>query len=134
MRPADLIVGPFRERDSVRISATVVDNAVPPAPIPGSALLTATLTLYSEQFITDSDGAVTYPIINGRDHSDIKSAIDANGALAVILGPNDMAMVDLNDSPMEYHRALIEWTWPTAQRGSYELRIVVRDVEKVPAS
>jgi hypothetical protein len=122
MRAPDSQVGPFRERNSVVLRGTFVDNATPPAPIPGTALTTATLTLYSEK---------TAAIINGRDHVDIKGNVDAQGRLVLPLDPADTAIVD-GQSP-EYHRALLEWSWmaTTLQRGSWEIRIIVRDVTLV---
>lgn len=123
LRNPDSTLGPFRERDTVVLRATVLDNQVPPQPIPGSALTTATLTLYSEK---------TSGIINGRDHVDIKANVDAQGKLVFPLAPADMAIV--NGQSPESHRALIEWTWNpagTVQRGSWEIRIIVRDVNLV---
>lgn len=127
LRNPDSTVGPFREQDSVVLRATMMDNATPPQAIPGTALQTATFTLYSEK-------RPTAGIINGRDHVDIKGKIDAQGHLVFPLDPADMAIVD-GQSP-EYHRALIEWTWNngTVQRGSWEIRIIVRDVNLVASS
>lgn len=123
LRPPDSTVGPFRERDSVVLRATIMDNAVPPVAIPGTALTTVTFTLYSEK---------TRAIINARDHVNIKPNVNAQGLLVFPLDQADLAIVDGQSE--EYHRALIEWTWSTGQRGSWEVRIVVRDVNLVPAA
>jgi len=129
LRSPDATIGPFREKNSVVLTAIVLDNSNPPVPIPGPSLSTATFTLYSE--------AEGFAIINSRDHVDIKSNIDANGVLTLPLHVNDLAIVDdhtdAEDDEVvtEYHRALFEWSWPTGRQGSYEIRIVVRDVNKV---
>lgn len=119
----DSVVGPFREEDSVVLRATLMDNAEPPVAIPGSALDTATLTLYLEK--------APFPIINGRDGSNIKTSIDEQGRLVLPLAPADMAIQATTPVATEYHRALIEWTWNGGQRGSWEVRIIVRDVTHV---
>lgn len=123
LRKPDTTVGPFRDRDSAELTMTFVDNT--DTPIPGASLLTATLTLYSEE---DDD----LTIINSRDHVDILSFIDANGVFTFALDQDDMAIQE-DDLLIERHRALIEWTWPLGQRGSYEIRIVISNVAKVPA-
>jgi len=123
LRKPDTTVGPFRENDSAELSMTFIDNTE--TPIPGSALLTATLTLYTEE---DDD----LTIINSRDHVDILSMIDEDGVFTFALDPEDMAILE-DDLLIERHRALIEWTWPLGQRGSYEIRIVVSNAAKVPA-
>lgn len=121
----DSTIGPFRERDTVVIRATVQDNANPPVAIPSSALVSVTFTLYSE--IPSGTGSPpTYPIINGRDHVDIKSNVDAQGKLTLELTAADMAI--LSNRSEEPHRALIEWVWNVDKRGSWEIRILVRDV------
>lgn len=124
----DSTVGPFHERDTVLITGLVKDNDTPPNPIPGASLVSATLTLYSEQV---GNTAPTYPIINARDHFDIKPNINAFGELALTLTQADMALVDTPTVATEYHRALIEWVWNVDKRGSHEIRIVIRDVPKV---
>jgi hypothetical protein len=124
LRNPDSTVGPFREQDSVILTATFLDNTG--VPIPGSSLTTATFTLYSE---TDP-----FDIINSRDDFDIKALVNGSGVLTLPLDPADMAIVEDHSTDgvvTEYHRALIEWTWPSGQRGSWEIRIVVRDVNKV---
>jgi hypothetical protein len=110
----------------VILRATVQDNSVPPQAIPGEDLTTATFTLYTER----STGLVPYAIINGRDHVNIKDQIDAQGQLTLTLTAEDMAIVDGKSE--EFHRALIEWAWASSQRGSWEVRIIVHNVHRVP--
>jgi hypothetical protein len=123
LRKPDTTVGPFREQDSAQLTMVFVDGD--DVPIPGSSLTTATLTLYSE----DDD---EYAIVNSRDHVDILGSIDESGVLTWDLASADMAIFD-DELVTERHRALIEWTWGDAQRGSYEIRIVVKNLQKVPA-
>ena len=99
-----------------------MDNANPAVAIPGPSLDTMTLTLYNEK---------TGLVINARDHVNIKANVDIAGALAFTLLAADMAIIDTAKAE-EYHRALIEWTWNTTQRGSWEIRIIVQNVNKVP--
>lgn len=129
MRNPDSTIGPFRERDTIVIRAQVQDNANPPVAIPGASLVSATLTLYSE--IPSSVGPPpVYPIINGKDHVDIKPNINAQGLLSLELSAADMAI--LSGRSEENHRALIEWVWNVDKRGSWEIRILVVDVYEVP--
>lgn len=120
LRAPDITVGPFREANTIVVHATFMDNTG--AAIPGFALETATLTLYSE--------LDPYPIINSRDHVDILGSVDDDGELALTLTALDMAII--HGLPSEYHRALIEWTWNSgAGSGSYEVRIVVANLNLV---
>jgi hypothetical protein len=127
LRSPDSTLGPFRERDTPVLRATVVDNSVPAVPIPGASLDTMTLTLYNER-----PTAGVYTIINSRDHVDIKANVNGAGEVAFQFVQADMAILDTTKSE-EYHRCLIEWTWNTTQRGSWEIRIIVQNVNKVPA-
>jgi hypothetical protein len=122
LRAPDSTLGPFRERDTPVLRATVVDNTLPAVPIPGASLDTMTFTLYNEK---------TGLVINSRDHVDIRSSVNASGELAFPLTIADMAIIDTTKAE-EYHRALIEWTWNTTQRGSWEIRLIVQNVSKVP--
>ena len=122
LRTPDSTLGPFRERDTPVLRATVMDNANPAVAIPGASLDTMTLTLYNEK---------TGLVINSRDHVNIKANVDGAGALAFTLLAAEMAIIDTTKAE-EYHRALIEWTWNTTQRGSWEIRIIVQNVNKVP--
>lgn len=129
MRNPDSTIGPFRERDTVVIRAQVQDNAIPPVAIPGASLVSATMTLYSE-IPTSVGPPPVYPIINGRDHVDIKPNINAQGQLTLELAAADMAILSTRSE--ENHRALIEWVWNVDKRGSWEVRILVVDLYKVP--
>ena len=122
LRTPDSTLGPFRERDTPVLRATVMDNSVPAVPIPGPSLDTMTFTLYNER---------TLLIINSRDHVDIKASVNEAGELEFPLVIADMAIIDTTKAE-EYHRALIEWTWNTTKRGSWEIRIIVQNVNKVP--
>lgn len=121
LRTPDTTVGPFRERDSITLTATVRDNAG--TAIPGASLDTMTLTLYSEHA----------PDTLIRDHIDVKSEVSAAGVLTHTFTSADMTIVDV-DELTEYHRALLEWTFSAgAKRGSWEVRIVLRNVYHVNA-
>lgn len=119
LRDPDATLGPFRERDTVIVTATVQDNLG--AAIPGSALTSITYTLYSEKTLT---------AINSRDHVNALSLVSVLGVLTIELIPADMAIVD--GKLEEYHRILIEWIYATSRRGSYEIRVIVQDEKKVP--
>lgn len=121
LRLPDTSVGPYREKNSIVLHAVLMDNASPPAVIPGTALVSATLTLYLER--------APNSIINGRDHVDIKPNVNGQGVLTFPLSAADMAIIVAQ--PEEYHRALIEWVWNVDQRGSYEIQIRVQDVNLV---
>lgn len=118
----DSTVGPFHQLDSVVLRAIVQDNSVPPVAIPGASLVSMTFTLYSEHG--------TQAIINSRDRVDIKANVSALGVLSLPLAQADLAIVD--GQALEYHRALLEWVWNTTSRGSWEIRIAVRDISRVP--
>jgi hypothetical protein len=121
------VFGPFREHDSIVIRGTLMDNAATPAAIPGSALVSCVFTLYSSLTI---DGVTTYPIINNRDHVDIKTKVNESGVLTLPLTTEDMSIDHVVGT--ENHRtALIEWVWNVDQRGSWEIQLQVRDVNLV---
>lgn len=122
LRQPDSTVGPFREGNSVILRATLMDNAEPAAAIPNTALVSCTLTLYSETPVNGS-----YPMI--LDHVDIKPNISAQGALTYTIEADKMAIV--SGQAQEYHRALLEWVWNVDKRGSWEIRIRVVDVNLV---
>lgn len=124
LRKPDATIGPFREQTSVVLRATLMDTSDPPVAIPGASLNAATLTLYDE--------ADPFDIINSRNRVDILSNIDTDGVLTFEFTPTDMLIQD-DDELMENHRALIEWTYSTTKQGSFEIRIVVQNVLKVPA-
>jgi hypothetical protein len=121
LRLPDSHLGRFREQDTPILRATVSDNSVPAAAIPGSALSTMTLTIYDEH---------TQAIVNARDHVDIKSNVDESGQLVFRLTEDDMAMVTPTRRT-EQRRCLLEWTWATNQRASWEAQFVIENVAKV---
>lgn len=122
LRTPDSELGPFRERDTQTLVATVADESG--AGIPGADLATLTWTLYLEKS--------PYAIINSRDHVNAKADVDVNGLLTIELTQDDMQMI--LSKVAENHRMLIEWTWVDgiAKRGSWEIRIMMENVEKVP--
>lgn len=121
LRTPDAYLGTFRERDTPTLRANVLDNSVPPAAIPGSALITATLTIYDEH---------TAAIINGRTQADIKPNISEAGALAFELDEEDM-VIHTPTRRRERRRLLIEWTWDVDKRGSWEGQLVIENVAHV---
>jgi hypothetical protein len=120
LRDPDLTIGPYRERDTVFLTAMVRDNLN--VAIPGTSLDSAVYSLYLEKS--------PYTIINGRDKVNCVTSIDANGLLTMELSQADMAIVD--GKLEEFHRLLFEWIWNTDKRGSYEIRVIVSNVVKVP--
>lgn len=121
MRAPDAFLGTFRERDTPTLRATVLDNDVPPAAIPGSALGTATLTIYDEH---------TEEIINSRSNVDIKPNISEAGALAFELEEEDMVILTPTRK-RERRRLLVTWTWDVDKRGSWEGQLVIENVTLV---
>jgi len=124
----DTTIGPFRERNSVVLRGVVMDAQDPRVPVPGSSLSSAVMTLYAE----DDD----HTIINGQDHVDIAPYVDEEGNLELVLGSDDMVILDDTET-YEYHRALLEWAWsdgsPTVlYAASWEVRIIVRNMNAVP--
>jgi len=124
----DHTIGPKREGNSVVLRAVVMDAQDPRVRIPGSSLLSATMTLYGE----DDE----HTIINSQDHADISGLVDEDGNLEIVLNADDMAILD-DANIYEYHRALLEWSWsagsPSAvYTASSEIRIIVRNVNAVP--
>lgn len=141
MRAPDFTVGPYRERNTTVIRATIQDLSDPPIPVPGSLLVTLTWTLYSEHG--------TQAIINSRDHLSIVTEVDESGELTLLLETLDMAIVDAEarateaipaTTVMEYHRILLEYSWLQTGFGSpapvgeasAEIRVIVRDLNLVP--
>lgn len=121
MRAPDAYLGSFRERDTPTLRASVRDNSVPPAAIPGSALGTATLTIYDEH---------TQAIVNNRSAVDIKPNISEAGALEFELEEEDMVIVTATRK-RERRRILIQWTWDVDKRGSWEGQLTIENVAHV---
>ena len=122
LRVPDSFLGRFRERDTPVLRAMVKDNSATPVAIPGSSLDTMTLTMYDE---------ATSAIVNARDHVDVKANVDGNGLLTFQLTTADMAILAATKS-LEQRRILLEWTWDTTKRGSWEIQFIVVNLLKVP--
>jgi len=120
LRTPDTSLGVWPERTTRKLTATVQDENGDA--IPGSALTTMTMTLYSEHDLA---------IVNSRDDTDIKASVSEVGGLSLLLTPDDMQI--LNDALLdERHRLLIEWEYAAGREGRHEFQIVVSNVAKVP--
>jgi hypothetical protein len=115
----------IKERATTRIAGVLTEEDGV-TPMPGSELLTFTLTVY------DADTAQTLII----DHRNIlnanNGAVDEDGAFVILLAPADVP-IRTATLPYERHTALLEWTWggdPT-KYGREELVLVVRNLAKV---
>lgn len=117
---------PQMEGASGRYTATVTDETG--ATLPGSLLLTLTLTLYA------LDTART--IINARD---AQSVLNMNGVavsddpidnLVWTIAPADNPILN-DDLPIETHVARFDWTWATGKVGRHELKLAVRNLVRV---
>ena len=120
LRKPDSSLGTWPEESTRLITATVQDENGDA--IPGSALTSITMTLYSEH-----DQA----IINSRDDVDISSSVSEAGVLSLVLTADDMAIQD-DDLLEERHRLLIEWEYNSGRKGRHEMQIVVSNMAKVP--
>lgn len=121
LRTPDIVLGRFRERNTLVLRATVTDNSDPPQAIPGSALAAITLTMYDER---------TLDVINERSQVDVKANVDENGDFAFELTEDDMTILDPSRKT-ERRRILLEWTWDVDKHASYEMQFVVENVAKV---
>lgn len=121
LRVPDLFLGRFRERDTPILRATVQDNSVPAVPIHGSALNALSLTIYDEH---------TQDIVNSREQVDIRTNVNESGALEFPLTEEDMVILHPSRKS-ERRRILLEWTWDTTQRASYEMQLVIDNMLKV---
>lgn len=119
------ILGPINERSSARYTATLTDETG--APIDGTALDTATLTLYDK---------LTGTAINSRTAQNVKNtngvSISAQGALVWVLTPADNAI--LGSGAIEEHVALFQVTWGggSAKACPHAVTILVRNLDKLP--
>jgi hypothetical protein len=115
------ILGPINERTSARYTATLTDETG--APIDGTALDTATLTLYD---------VATEAVINSRSAQNVKNTngvtISALGALVWVLSPADNAIV--GTGAIENHVALFTFTWggTGAKACTHDVTIRVRNL------
>lgn len=94
--------------------------------LPLAELVSCALTLYVRG---------TETIINGRDHQSVLNinggTVDVGGALAIRLGPGDMAAIQ--DRPREWHVALIEYSWEGgAQESAHEVVFQLRNLRHRP--
>lgn len=119
MSARTIIDGVFAEGGSAVLTATVQDNASPPAAIPGGSLTTLTWTLYDERSDT---------IINSRDAVDAKASVDAQGLLTLALDAADMVIVK-DRALEERHVVLVEWTWNGGdESGAHEIVFTIRNM------
>jgi hypothetical protein len=113
---------PKVEGATALIEGKLVD--APGDPIDGTALTTLTLTLYDE----DTD-----EIINSRDDSDIKNtgggSVDASGNFSLLLAPADMP-IQTSSKRREQHIALVEWSYPTGNKGAQEFAFTVVNLHR----
>jgi len=93
--------------------------------IPGTSLASCTLTLYD----VATDG-----IINSRDAEDISANVDGEGALELILHPEDNPIVTAGAAgTKERHVALLHFTWASNPEGRWqEIQIDVVRIHRVP--
>lgn len=125
LRTPDITFGPYPEKTTRVLTATVKDENG--TAIPGTSLTTMTYTLYDEDTRTASGAG----IINSRTGIDCKASVSAAGLLTLELTPTDMA-IQTTTKDQERHRLLLEWTYSSgSRRGSYEAVLVVSNVEKV---
>jgi hypothetical protein len=129
-----VVIHEIKERTSGLYRGLLVDDDG--QPIPRSALLTLTLTLYNEG---TADGA----IINARDAQDclapgsgvevLDPPVLLNGVLHNLtwdLSPEDSPIQD-PDLRYERHIALFTFTYGAAREGHHEVIITVRNLRKV---
>jgi len=120
------ILGPVNERTSAQYTATLTDELG--AVIDGTALDTATLTLYD---------AATLTTINSRSAQNVKNTnsvtISAAGALVWALAPADNIIVR-EGNETEDHIALFTFTWGggSAKACVHPVKIRVTNVALVP--
>ena len=97
------------EQSSADLTATLLqDSDDPQSVVPGSSLLSLTLTLYDVE---------TGQIINQRDNQDVLNTnqvtVDENGLLTWYMQPEDTIIVtdELPPDSTEQHIALFTFTW-----------------------
>lgn len=115
------------EKTTLRLTATLVDEAG--VAIPSIGLSSLTLTLYNRD-------SVLKEIINSVDGVNILNAgrgtVHAtSGLLTIMLEPNDNGVVDAA-SDLEWHRALIQGTYAAGTKAfKQEIDFQVRNLNKV---
>jgi hypothetical protein len=100
-------------------TATLKDEA--DMGIPVSSIVTITLKQWEP---------VTEAIVNGRDVQNVKNANNVTigdtgptaGLLTWTMQPADTAIVQAPPPPVEFHRALFEFTYNTDRKGKHEVR------------
>lgn len=121
---AQLIVA---EQTTMRITATLVDEAG--AAIPSAGLTTLTLTLYNRD-------SATQEIVNSVNAVDIlntgRGTVHASsGLLTIVLEPADNTIINATND-LEWHRALIQGTYAAGAKAfRYEIEFQVRNLAKV---
>jgi len=108
------------------MTMTLVDELA--APVPLSAVGTATLTIYARD-------EPTQPIINSVDHVNIKNTgrgtmHATSGLLTVSLETADNSIQN-SANDLEWHRFLIEITYNSTKALKYEIEAPVRNLQKV---
>lgn len=125
--PTDLPTFQFREKNSGRITATLVgtDGVTP---LPGSTLSGLLLTLY----VIKQNG--TDEVLNGRNQQNVLQAnnvtVDESGNFVWEVQPADTTIVE-TFLLYERHIALLEWSWPTARQGRQEFILNVKNLRRV---
>ena len=115
------------ERTTLRLTATLLDDAG--AAVPSAGLPALTLTLYSRDSATLAivNSVSTVNILNsgrGTVHT-------SSGLLTVVLDPADNQILD-NTVDQEWHRALIEGTYAGGAKSfKSEIDFPVRNLNKV---
>lgn len=111
------------ERTSARYTGTLKDETG--ATVAGSALTTATLTLFDTK---------TGTILNTRNAQNVLNANDVTiseaGALVWLMAPADNSIVT-DTLPAEGHRAVFSFTWGAGKRLVHEVQISVRNIQMV---
>jgi len=117
------------EKTTPKITAVIEDEAG--TPVPGTSLLTLTLTLYS------TSDSPAYAIINDRSDQDVLNAegvtVDAEGNLAWQTASADTAIQD-SVLEKETHRAVFKWTYASGSNtivGAHIIDMTIQNLEKV---
>lgn len=114
------------EKTTLRVTATLLDEAG--APVPSAGLSSLTLTLYNRD-------SATQEIVNSVNGVNIlntgRGTVHAtSGLLTVTLEPDDNAIVDTTKD-LEWRRALIAGTYGGSKAFKQEIEWQVRNLSKV---
>lgn len=112
------------EQTSALYTATLVDETG--AVVPGTSLLTLTLTLYDK---------TTGGILNSRNAQNVLNAngvtIDANGLVSWTIAPAD-SLIITNTNDVETHIALFQATWGGGAKAlKFEVTLLVKNLGMV---